>query len=904
MPNPSDQRPDPDALLAQVQQAERLARRGNLRIFFGAAPGVGKSFAMLGAARELKAEGVDVVIGYVELHGRPETEALLEGLELLPPLRLEHRGIALTEFDLDACLARAPKVVLVDELAHTNHSGARHAKRWMDVEELLDAGIDVYTTVNVQHIESLNDVVAQITGVQVRETVPDKVFDGADEVELIDLPPDELLERLREGKVYVDDKVRHALSSFFRKGNLIALRQLALRATADRVDAAMREYRQNHAIRETWAAGERILVCVGPDPLSERLVRAARRMSNALHAEWMAVYVETPHLVRLSREARDRVLQTLKLAESLGAQTENLSGESVAGELIDFARQHNISKIVVGKPSRSRWRDRLRPSLVDEIARNSGDIDVYVISGEPGAQTVRPPRVPQRSSKWPAYVKATVVVALVTLFCGAVFNTIERTNLVMIYLLGIVFVAARFGRGPSILASILSVSVFDFLYVPPRLSFAVSDAQYLITFAVMICTGLIISTLTARTKHQAHVARQRERRSSELYALSRELSQKRDMEELAEILVRHVTSAIEGQAAVLLPDAEGHLLDPTHFCTRGTPAKSEMRYPVPGNDLGIAQWGYDHRQKSGHGTDTLASADAIYFPLNALRRCIGVLGLRPKDARQLSIPEQMHLLESFVNQAAIAMERVQLALAAQTADTQIASEQLRSTLLASISHDFRTPLASIIGATSTLLDDASTNLEPSRRRELLRSTLDESQRLHRLVGNLLDLTRLTSGPIELKREWVAIDEVIGAVLNRLRDTIGKREIRLQIPDDLPLVRCDEVMIEQVVFNLVENALKHTPPESPVRITVKAWPAVMEVSVADSGAGLPAGEEQLVFDKFHRGRREAAQSGFGLGLTICRTIVDAHGGQISARNLPEGGAEFRFSLPLDPATPTQ
>jgi two-component system sensor histidine kinase KdpD len=902
MPNSPDQRPDPDALLAQVQHAERLSRRGNLRIFFGAAPGVGKSFAMLGAARELKAEGVDVIVGYVELHGRPDTEALLEGLEILPPLRLEHRGIELTEFDLDACLTRAPKVVVVDELAHTNHPGARHVKRWMDVEELLDAGIDVYTTVNVQHIESLNDVVAQITGVQVRETVPDKVFDSADEVELIDLPPDELIERLREGKVYVDEKVRHALSSFFRKGNLIALRQLALRATADRVDAAMREYRQNHAIRDTWAAGERILVCVGPDPLSERLVRAARRMANALHAEWMAVYVETPQLVHLSREARDRVLQTLKLAESLGAQTENLSGESVAGELIDFARQHNMSKIVVGKPSRSRWRDRLRPSLVDEIARNSGDIDVYVISGEPGAPTVRPPRVPQRSSKWPAYAKAIVVVAVVTAFCAGVFRTIDETNLVMIYLLGIVLVAARFGRGPSVLAAILSVSLFDFLYVPPRMSFAVSDAQYLITFAVMICTGLIISTLTARSRHQAYVARLRERRASELYGLSRELSQKRDIGELADILVSHVTAAIEGQAAVLLPDAEGHLLDPTHFCTRGTPSKSEMRYPVPGNDLGIAQWAYDHRQKSGHGTDTLASADAIYLPLNALRRCIGVLGLRPKDPRQLSIPEQMHLLESFVSQAAIAMERVQLAQAAQTADTQIASEQLRSTLLASISHDFRTPLASIIGATSTLLDDASNNLDPARRRELLHSTLDEAQRLHRLVGNLLDLTRLTSGPIELKREWAAMDEVIGAVLSRLRDAIGKRDIRLQIPDDLPLVRCDEVMIEQVVFNLVENALKHTPPDSPIRITVKAWPAVMEVSVTDSGPGLPPGEEQLVFDKFHRGRREAAQSGFGLGLTICKTIVEAHGGQISARNVAEGGAEFRFSLPLDPEPP--
>ena len=806
----SDQRPDPDALLARVQQEKARTRRGRLKIFFGAAPGVGKSYAMLEAARAQNAAGVDVVVGYVELHGRPDTEALLDGLKILPPQKLEHRGIVLAEFDLDACLRRAPAVVAVDELAHTNHPGARHAKRWMDVEELLDAGIDVYTTINVQHIESLNDVVARITGVQVRETIPDKVFDGADEVELVDLPPDELLQRLQDGKVYVEDKIRPALSSFFRKGNLIALRQLALRATADRVDAAMREYRDDHAIRETWAAGDRILVCVGPDPLSERLVRAARRMAMALHAEWFAVYVETPGLVRLPREARDRVLQTLKLAESLGAETENLSGESVAGELIDFARQRNINKIVVGKPSRSRWRDRLRPSLVDEIARNSGDIDVYVISGERGEPTAKPPRLPQRSSKWQAYAKAVAVIAAITLLCDLVYERIELSNLVMLYLLGIVLVAARVGRGPSILAAILGVSAFDFLFVPPRESFAVSDAQYLITFAVMIATGLIISTLTARGKRQASVARQRERRTGELYALSRELTQNRDIPELGAILTRHILATIDGQAAVLLPDGAGHLLDPTHFCARGTPTKTPVRYPVPGNDLGIAQWAYDHRQKSGYGTDTLASADAIYLPLNALRRCIGVLGLRPTEARQLGIPEQMHLIESFVNQAAIAMERVQLSQVAQAADTQIASEQIRSTLLASISHDFRTPLASIIGATSTLLDEASTNLDKERRRDLLRATQDEAQRLYRLVGNLLDLTRLTSGPIELKREWVAIDELIGAVLHRLRDALAARQVVLQIPADLPLVRCDEVMIEQVLFNLIENAQKHTP----------------------------------------------------------------------------------------------
>ncbi len=606
MPNAHpDQRPDPDALLARVREEETRGQRGRLRIFFGAAPGVGKSYAMLEAARKLKADGVDVIVGYVELHGRPDTEALLAGLEILPPQRLEHRGIVLTEFDLDAALQRRPHTILVDELAHSNHPGARHPKRWKDVEELLGAGIDVYTTVNVQHLESLNDVVTQITGVQVRETVPDNVFDSADEIELVDLPPDELLQRLHEGKVYVEDKIKHALESFFRKGNLIALRQLALRATADRVDDSMREYRERHAIGATWPAGERVLVCVGPDPLSARLVRSARRLAAALHADWLAVYVETPSLVRLSKQARDRVLQTLKLAESLGAETANLSGESVAAELLAFARQRNVSKIICGKPSRSGWRSRVSPSLVDEIIRHSGDIDVYVITGEEGAEVTGPPRMPTRSSKWQAYAKGIAVVVAITLACFVLNEYIERTNLVMLYLLGTVLVAIRFGRGPSVVASVLSVSLFDFLFVPPVYSFAVSDAQYLITFAVMLATGLIISNLAARGRRQASVARQRERRSGELYALSRELAQNRDLGELGAILCRHALAIFDGEAAVLLPDSEGRLLDPANFCARGGASASLTRYPVPGNDLGIAQWAYDHRQKAGRNTDTL-----------------------------------------------------------------------------------------------------------------------------------------------------------------------------------------------------------------------------------------------------------------------------------------------------------
>jgi two-component system, OmpR family, sensor histidine kinase KdpD len=897
--NAPDARPDPDALLARVRREEAQRARGRLKVFFGAAPGVGKSYAMLEAARKRKADGGDVVIGYVELHGRPETEALLDGLEILPPQRLEHRGLTLTEFDLDAALKRHPQVVVVDELAHSNHLGARHPKRWMDIVELLDAGIDVFTTVNVQHVESLNDIVAQITGVTVRETVPDRVFDAADEVELVDLPPDDLLQRLREGKVYAPDKSERALKQFFRKGNLIALRQLALRATADRVDAAMREYRDHHAISTTWAAGERVLVCVGPDPLSARLVRAARRLASALHGEWHAIYVETPSLTRLSRAARDRVLETLKLADSLGAQTSNLSGEGVAREVLAFARHNNVSKIIVGKPSRTRWQDRFKPSLVDEIVRGSGHIDVHVISGEAGAEeTPTPPRVPARTSRWPSYAWSAGVTLTITVICGVLFPYVERTNLVMLYLLGTVLAAARFGRGPSVLAALLSVCLFDFLFVPPQYSFAVSDTQYLITFVVMLSTGLIISNLAALGRRQANVARARERRAAELYALSRELAQSRDTTDLGAILCRHVLAGIDGTAEVLLPDAEGKVQDPGHFCVRGA---SEARYPVPGNDLGIAQWAYDHRQKAGHATDTLASADAIFLPLNALRRCIGVLALRPKDARQLDVPEQMHLVESLVNQTAIAMERVQLAQTAQAADMQIESEKLRNVLLSSISHDFRTPLASIIGAASTLNVSTSATLDSTQRRDLTQTVLDEAQRLHRLVDNLLDLTRLTQGPVELKRQWIALEEIIGSVLRRLRAAVGNRPIDVDLPADLPLLQVDEVLIEQLLFNLIENALKHAPG-SAIRIGAEVFRDAVIVSVRDHGPGLPPGEEARVFEKFHRARTEGPQSGFGLGLTICRVIAEAHGGSIDARNAADGGAEFRITLPRDGEPP--
>ncbi|MFI4970516.1 MAG: DUF4118 domain-containing protein, partial [Lysobacterales bacterium] len=669
--------------------------------------------------------------------------------------------------------------------------------------------------------------------------------------------------------------------------------------TAERVDAAMREYRERHAIAQPWAASERVLVCVGPDPLSARLVRSATRMAAALNAQWLAVYVETPALVRLPQDSRDRILAALKLAEQLGAETANLSGESVAATIIDFARQRNVSKLIVGKPLRSGWRERLKGSLVDELIRRSGSIDVYVISAEPGSDERATGRAFHRNSRWPAYLKSVAVVALATLICSLMSGRFERTNVVMVYLLGTVVAAARFGRGPSVLAAVLSVALFDFLFVPPQYSFAVSDTQYVITFGVMLVTALLISHLAALGRRQASVARQRERRTAQLYALSRELSRRRTLEELAKFLVRHVVASVDGEGAVLLPDVDGKIQDPTHFCDRGVeraPANL-ARYPVPGNDLGIAQWAYDHRRKAGLATDTLASAGAIYLPLNALKHCIGVLGLRPQDARQVQIPEQMHLVEALVNQAAVAMERVQLAAAAQDAGVQIESERLRNVLLSAISHDFRTPLATIIGSASTLRDSAPDRLDDAQRAILLDTLLHEAERMNRLIGNLLDLTRLREGGIELRRDLIAFDELIGAVLARLRELLAQHPVRLRLADDLPLVPGDEVMLEQLLSNLLENVVRHTPPGTAAEISALTTETDLVLSVRDHGPGFAPGEEGRVFAKFHQARTERAQSGFGLGLAICKAIVEAHAGTITAHNASGGGAEFRITLPL-------
>jgi two-component system sensor histidine kinase KdpD len=885
------ERPDPDALLARVKEEEARSKRGKLKVFFGASAGVGKTYAMLEAARRHVAEGWDVVIGWVETHGRQETAALLEGITAIPPLRYEHRGTQIAEFDLDAALARRPALLLLDELAHTNAPGARHAKRWQDVEELLDAGVDVHTTLNVQHIESLNDVVSRITGVAIRETVPDDVLDRADELELIDLPPDDLLQRLEEGKVYVPDKAQQAIRSFFRKGNLIALRELALRRTADRVDDQMRNYRRDHRIAQTWPAAERILVCIGPNPDSVQLIRAGRRMASGLHGEWMVVYVEVPGQ-RLSETDAHALADNLRLAEQLGARTAILSGHGVSAEVLAYAREHNVNKIVAGKPTHPRWRDRLRGSLVDELVRGSGEIDVYVISGDVDEGPRAPLPMRRERARARAYVPALLVVAFCTLVSWGMFPFFAASNLVMIYLLGVSFVALRYERGPAILASVLSVACFDFFFIPPHLTFAVTDTQYVVTFAIMLVVALLISNLASRVREQTEAARQRERRTAVLYAMSRDLAAARAADEVARLSARHVADAVSASAAVLLPRPDGHLVPL---------AGPDSAFTLEPRDQAVARWVLEHGRMAGLGTNTLPGAGALFLPITGTRGPVAVLGVRPPMPGDFTT-EQVHLLEALASQTAGALERAQLAEEAQHAQVDVETERLRNALLSSVSHDLRTPLAAITGAASTLLEDAEGMPGPTRQ-ELTETIYEEADRLNRLVRNLLDMTRLQSGAVKVIKEWHPLEEIVGAALSRLETRLTGRSVSTRLADGLPLVPLDGLLVEQVLVNLLENAVKYTPAGS--AIDVSAWVAdgAAVVEVADRGPGLPAGNEERVFEKFYRAESKEVSGGVGLGLTICRAIVSAHGGRIWAENRAGGGAAFRFTLPLEGTPPT-
>jgi two-component system sensor histidine kinase KdpD len=877
-------RPNPDELLEQVQAEEVNRQRGKLKIFFGAAAGVGKTYAMLDAARQQKAEGKDVMVGYVETHRRPETQALLEGLEILPPKLIDYHGTRLREFDLDAALARHPHLILLDELAHTNAPGSRHPKRWQDVEELLAAGIDVYSTLNVQHLESLNDIVAQITGVVVRETVPDSILEQADDVELIDLAPDELVRRLKEGKVYVPQMAEQARRNFFRRGNLMALRELALRRTAERVDDQVQAYMRKWGIAETWPVTERILVSIGPGTTAGRLLRAGKRMATSLDAEWLAVYVETPEHAHLSQADRDRIPQTLRLAEQLGAETVTLTGVRASEELLEFAHSRNVTRIIVGKPARPRWREILFGSVVEELVRKSGDIDVYVITGD--RDESQPPRSgrAERPVNWPGYAWAIGVITLCTVIDAVLLSYVSLTILVMVYLLAVALIAARYGAGPSILASILSVLAFDFFFVPPFYTFAVADTQYLVVFAVMLVVALLISTLTARIQGQADAARERERRTAALYAMSRELANTASPKRLVDVATKHIGEVMESRVAILLPDPSGQLV-PT-----------DTGFPLDKSERAVAEWAFSHNQPAGLGTETLPGSQAMYLPLTGSHGTVGVLGIQPAHPSHVTAPEQLHLLETFASQTALAIERANLEEESQKAKVQIETERTRNALLSSISHDLKTPLAAITGAATSLIYDTTGEC-----RELAQTIAEEADRLNRLIRNLLDMTRLEAGAVQVRKEWHALEEIVGAVLARLDDRLQGRPVAIDIPDDLPLVPLDSVLIEQVLVNLLENAIKYTPPKSPIEISASITDAQVLVQVADRGPGIPPGDEERVFDKFYRARPNGS-SGVGLGLTVCRGIVEAHGGKIWAQNRDGGGAAFQFTLPMEGQPP--
>src|SRR5882762_319489 len=864
MPTFSEQRPNPDHLLAKVKRQEAEARRGKLRIYFGSSAGVGKTYAMLVTARKLKGEGRDVLIGVAETHGRSETAALLTDMEILPPKAMPYRGKDLSEFDLDAALLRHPSLIQVDELAHSNVQGARHPKRWQDIEELLAAGIDVFTTLNVQHLESLNDVVGGITNVRVWETVPDTVFDDADEVVLVDIPADDLLERLKTGKVYVPHQAERAANNFFRKGNLMALRELALRRTADRVEGDVQAYRVDKSIESVWKTANALLTCVGPDAGAERVVRGAARLAGQLNAEWHAIYVETPGLQRLPAARREKILATLSLAKELGATTAVIADADVATSVIAYARNHNLSKLVIGRdPARRLW--PWQRSSGQKLAMLAPDIDLVEIGRADGVMQ----NGDARTSSWPAspgvessdrrkfkqlrYLWATLACVAVTLLSMPLAAHFDRSNIVAIFILTVVLVAVRFGRGAAALAAVLSVCSFDFFFVPPRFSFAVSDVQYILTFIIMLTVGLITGQLTAGLRFQARVAGHREERAGSLYEIARDLSGAVQIDQVVRISDASIERTFRASAALLLPNAAGQL------------------------------------------ALTLPGTEVLYIPLRAPTQPRGVLAVKARNRRLLRIPEQRQLLDTFAALIAIALERVHYVKLAQDAVVRMESERLRNSLLAALSHDLRTPLTVLVGLAESLTL-TKPPLSPAQF-ESAEAIQDEARRMGTLVSNLLDMARIESGEVKLNLQWQPLEEVVGSALNAAHGMLLNHVLEVHIPRDLPLVHIDELLFERVLVNLLENASKYTPPGSRITLAAEVLGDQLSVSVSDNGPGLAVGREEAVFQKFTRGVRESATPGVGLGLSICRAIVEAHQGGIVATHRPGGGARFSFTVPL-------
>lgn len=903
----SDTRPNPDTLLAQLREDEQSVARGKLRIYFGASAGVGKTFAMLSAAQRARTAGQRVLVGLVETHGRRETEELLDGLQQLPLQEIPYRGQVLLEFDIDAALKARPEVLLLDELAHSNAPGSRHPKRWQDVQELLDAGIDVWTALNVQHLESLNGTVGTITGIRINETVPDTVLDAADELILVDVTADELLARLKAGKVYVPQQAERATQNFFRKGNLFALREIALRRTAEHVGDDVRSYRarqhqiasQGHAKNSAaWNTSGALLVCVGPGEGAEHALRSAARLAGLHNVRWHAAYVETPALQREPASARDRTLAVLKLAEELGGETVVITGNDIAQALLEHARALNCATLVLGRPAPSRWsgvRHLFKPTLMRQLANMAPELDIVEVGFTEAVRRLAPV-VPRDSAEdaqaalgqesWQRYAWATGACVATTLLALPMLPWFDLANIVMLFLLGVVLVAVRLGRGPAMLAAVLSVAAFDFFFVPPRFSFAVSDVQYLVTFAVMLGVGLLIGQLTANLRFAASVSASRERRAHALFALTRDLSGALQTVQVVEMGEAAVQRTFGGQAHVFITNANDQL---------------DLDNQLPEDfDASIADWCFHHGQRAGLATATLPSNRWHYVPLQAPMRIRGVLALKPSQARWLLIPEQVQQLETLARQIAIALERVHYVEVAQSAVVQMESERLRNTLLAAMSHDVRTPLTALIGQAETLEQMGALTDE---QRATLRSMGHEARELSALVGNLLDMARLESGQVQLRKDWQSVEEVVGSAIRAARHALGTLDVQTALPRDLPLVEFDAALMERVLVNLLENAAKYGVVDSArtpaIRVSARVTASSLELKVRDFGPGLPpssAGQENTLFEKFTRGQAESSKRGVGLGLAICKAIVEAHKGRIHASQVAGGGAEFSISLP--------
>lgn len=883
-------RPDPDTLLAAIQRDENRQQRGNLKLFFGMAAGVGKTYAMLQAARERKDEGVDVVVGYVETHGRVETEDLVTGLEVVPRKQLDYRGAMLEEMDLDAVMVRKPKLVLVDELAHTNAPGVRHVKRYQDVMELLDAGISVYTTVNVQHFESRADTVRQITGVSVQERLPDSILDLANEIELIDLSPEDLRKRLADGKVYTSDRANKAAQNFFRVGNLTALREMALRLTAEHVDHQLQDYMQVKRISGPWKSGERLLVAVGPSPFAEILVRWARRMSYNLEAAWLAAYIKTS--TPLSPAAEKQLAANLTLARSLGAEVVTTAGDNIPEGLLRLSRQRNVTQIVVGKTQHNRLKDILHGgSSTEHLIRASGDIDVVVVSAEghaPQPSRLSLPPVAWHSS-WRQYALAVGIVAAVTaadLYAPPWFSYV---SVGLTELFAVLLVAVYIGRGPALLAALLSALSWNFLFIEPRLTLSINQSQDVILFALYFIIALFTGNLTARLRQQEQQARYNNERNLALYRLAHDVSAAVDMDAVVRIAVEQIGHAFDADVSVWL--SRGRILDRIPHAASMLEASDK--------EFSVAAWAFDNGKSAGHGTDTLPLAAGRYFPLMTTHPAVGVLGIQPHGNEAYSFEQQL-LLETFVTQIALAVEREMLDQAAEQAAMLAESERLYSTLLNSISHELRTPITAISGLVSNLTDPM-TVISDETRREVGADIQEAADRLNRLVENLLDMSRLDSGQLHIKRDWCDMCELFGSTVNRMKKRLNGRPISIVCAPDLPLISLDFVLIEQAVVNLIDNACAYTPRGTPITLAARFEESRMVVTVEDRGPGIPLREVDHIFDKFYR-IEGTATGGTGLGLSIVEGIVSAHDGTIRVENAQQGGARFIIMLPVSDKAP--